>query len=84
MAGIPFEELNTKYCKKHNQRYARYLQTCPVCVGEALADLPKIPLGPCTIDESLIPNKVPRYSSDQVYQVKEEEKPARPVQLLLF
>jgi len=23
-----------KYCPKHNQRYAEFLDECPVCVGE--------------------------------------------------
>jgi hypothetical protein len=31
---------NGKYCKKHNQHYAEFMQHCPICMGEYLATLP--------------------------------------------
>lgn len=28
-----------QYCKKHKQRYASFLNECPVCVGEELGKI---------------------------------------------
>ena len=74
-----------KYCAKHNQHYMHFLHTCPICIGEALADLPKVPLGPLRIDEEKIPNKTGLYLKRPVDNESASSPPVRPpLQMSLF
>ena len=34
-------ESSFHYCKKHKQKYAKYLHRCPVCLGEEIAPDPE-------------------------------------------
>lgn len=79
--NVPEWQQMTNFCVKHNQPYMRFLSTCPVCVGEMLAGLPKTPLGRFEIAEELVPNKM--YGPE----VADGHKPApvdRPVQMAMF
>lgn len=39
MKGILMSEYKNKYCKKHDQWFAEFIPTCPICLGEELGDL---------------------------------------------
>jgi hypothetical protein len=77
---VPAWQELTNYCEKHNQWYMRFLRTCPICVGEALADLPKAPLGPSSIPDEIIPNKTGLYCRDK----EDRSMLKQPEQLSLF
>lgn len=77
---VPRWQQLTKYCQKHDQQYMQFLSSCPICVGEMLAGLPRTPLGGLRIPEELIPNKM--YGPQE--KAASAPRPAKPEQMSMF
>ena len=72
----PWQELSN-YCKKHDLRYMRFLPVCPICRGEALADMPSCAGWKPHIPVEMIPNKGGDWWKKDRDEVAPEKKPVR-------